>query len=136
MYLTNENDHEYRFGTHGPKYLTTGPNVDMGVVVITPGEKHPCHKHVKQEESGMFHKVVISDDLRTSIKTMLQSETVGNLDFIERLIVKINDPFTFYAPEMLMLAPSGIVSFRITRTFDNGRLTHFIQRQQRSIHRI
>ena len=51
MYLTNENDHEYRFTTHGPKYLTSGPNVDMGVVVITPGEKHPCHKHVKQEES-------------------------------------------------------------------------------------
>ena len=51
MYLTSENDHEYRFGDHGPKYLTTGPNVDMGVVVITPGESHPCHKHVTQEES-------------------------------------------------------------------------------------
>lgn len=51
MYLTNEENHEYRFKTHGPKYLTTGPKVDMGVVVITPGEKHPCHKHVTQEES-------------------------------------------------------------------------------------
>ncbi len=51
MYLTNENEHEYRFGTHGPKYLTTGPKVDMGVVVITAGESHPCHKHVHQEES-------------------------------------------------------------------------------------
>lgn len=52
MRLINENDYEYRFGSHGPKYLTSkGPNVDLGVVVITPGESHPCHKHVKQEES-------------------------------------------------------------------------------------
>ena len=51
MKLTNENDHEYRFGTHGPKYLTNGPMVDMGVVVIGPKEEHPCHKHTKQEES-------------------------------------------------------------------------------------
>lgn len=51
MYITNESDHEYRFGTHGPKYLTNGPKIDMGVVVITPGEEHPCHKHVFQEES-------------------------------------------------------------------------------------
>ena len=52
MYKTDENSHEYRFGTHGPKYLTKGDsNVDMGVVVITPNEEHPCHKHVIQEES-------------------------------------------------------------------------------------
>ncbi|MEH6824027.1 MAG: cupin domain-containing protein [Motiliproteus sp.] len=51
MYLTNEREHEYRFGTYGPKYLTNGPKVDLGVVVITPGEAHPCHKHVQQEES-------------------------------------------------------------------------------------
>jgi quercetin dioxygenase-like cupin family protein len=52
MHLTNENDHEYRFGSHGPKYLTDGSsNVDMGVVVITAGESHPCHKHTQQEES-------------------------------------------------------------------------------------
>lgn len=51
MYLTNEKDHEYRFGDYGPKYLTNGPRVDLGVVVITPGETHPCHKHKTQEES-------------------------------------------------------------------------------------
>lgn len=51
MYLTKEDDHEYRFGTYGPKYLTKGPAVDLGVVVITPGETHPCHKHTTQEES-------------------------------------------------------------------------------------
>lgn len=51
MKLTNENEHEYRFGTHGPKYLGKGPHVDMGVVVIGVGEQHPCHKHERQEES-------------------------------------------------------------------------------------
>lgn len=51
MYLTNESEHDYRFGEYGPKYLTTGPKVDFGVVVIIPGETHPCHKHVIQEES-------------------------------------------------------------------------------------
>lgn len=51
MYLTNENKHEYRFGDHGPKYLTRGENVDLGIVVITPNEEHPCHKHERQEES-------------------------------------------------------------------------------------
>ena len=55
MYKTNEKDHEYRFhNTHGPKYLTNeieDTHIDMGVVVITPNESHPCHKHTKQEES-------------------------------------------------------------------------------------
>lgn len=51
MYLTKEGDHPYRFGDHGPKYLTKGENVDLGVVIITPGESHPCHKHERQEES-------------------------------------------------------------------------------------
>jgi len=51
MYLTKESEHKYRFGDHGPKYLTKGERVDLGVVVITSGEKHPCHKHTQQEES-------------------------------------------------------------------------------------
>ncbi len=52
MHLTNENKDEYRFKTHEPKYLTDGTtNVDMGIVVITPNEEHPCHKHEYQEES-------------------------------------------------------------------------------------
>ncbi|QDO85483.1 cupin domain-containing protein [Shewanella psychropiezotolerans] len=51
MYLTNESEHDYRFGEYGPKYLTNGPRVHFGIVVITPGEAHPCHKHKTQEES-------------------------------------------------------------------------------------
>ena len=51
MKLTSEKVHEYRFGDHGPKYLTKGERVDLGIVVITPGESHPCHRHEHQEES-------------------------------------------------------------------------------------
>jgi quercetin dioxygenase-like cupin family protein len=51
MYLTNESKHEYRFKDHGPKYLTNGDNIDLGIVVITPNEEHPCHMHEHQEES-------------------------------------------------------------------------------------
>ncbi|NOQ31735.1 MAG: cupin domain-containing protein [Helicobacteraceae bacterium] len=71
MYLTNENEHEYRFGDKGPKYLTKGPNIDMGLVVITPGENHPCHKHVKQEESFLVIEgecAVYVDGIRVLIK--------------------------------------------------------------------
>jgi quercetin dioxygenase-like cupin family protein len=51
MKLTSEKEHDYRFGDHGPKYLTEGKRVDLGIVVITPGESHPCHRHEHQEES-------------------------------------------------------------------------------------
>ncbi|MCK5111469.1 MAG: cupin domain-containing protein [Arcobacteraceae bacterium] len=72
MRLINENDYEYRFGTHGPKYLTdSGPKIDMGVVVIGVGEAHPCHKHVKQEESFFVLEgecAVYVDGVRVLIK--------------------------------------------------------------------
>lgn len=51
MYLTNESEHEYRFGDNGPKYLTNGPFIDMGVVIIQAGQDFDTHKHTKQEES-------------------------------------------------------------------------------------
>lgn len=71
MKLTNENEHEYRYETHGPKYLTQGPMVDMGVVVIGIGEEHPCHKHERQEESFLVLEgqcAVYLDGVRVVIK--------------------------------------------------------------------
>ena len=38
----------------------------------------------------------------------------GDLDFIEWFVVKINDPFTFHAPKVLMFFHSAIKSLRIT----------------------
>ncbi|MFZ3591612.1 cupin domain-containing protein [Bacillus sp. DJP31] len=50
MKKVNENDFEYRFGDNGPKYLTKGPNVDVGVVVLLPGQDFPNHYHTECEE--------------------------------------------------------------------------------------
>jgi len=51
MILTNENEHEYRFGDNGPKYLGRGPFTDFGVVIIQAGQDFDTHKHTKQEEA-------------------------------------------------------------------------------------
>jgi quercetin dioxygenase-like cupin family protein len=51
MKKVNENDFEYRFGDSGPKYLTKGPNVDIGVVVLKPGQDFPNHYHTTCEEA-------------------------------------------------------------------------------------
>jgi len=50
MKKVNESDFEYRFGDNGPKYLTKGPNVDVGVVVLKPGQDFPNHYHTECEE--------------------------------------------------------------------------------------
>ena len=55
MYLTKESEHEYRFGDHGPMYLTKSDNADLGIVVITPNEAHPCHfKALDKEKNIVF----------------------------------------------------------------------------------
>lgn len=50
MKKVNEREFEYRFGDNGPKYLTKGPNVDLGVVVLKPGQDFPNHYHTVCEE--------------------------------------------------------------------------------------
>jgi quercetin dioxygenase-like cupin family protein len=50
MKKVNENDFEYRFGDNGPKYLLQGPNVDIGIVVLKPGQDFPNHYHTTCEE--------------------------------------------------------------------------------------
>lgn len=50
MKKVNENDFEYRFKDHGPKYLTRGPNVDVGIVVLKSGQDFQNHYHTTCEE--------------------------------------------------------------------------------------
>ncbi len=51
MLKANENDFSYRFGDNGPKkkkkkkYLIQGPNIDLGLVVIQPGQEFQNHYH-------------------------------------------------------------------------------------------
>ncbi|MEH6943328.1 cupin domain-containing protein [Bacillus sp. JJ722] len=51
MKKVNESDFEYRFGDNGPKYLTKGPNVDIGVVLLKPGQDFANHYHTSCEEA-------------------------------------------------------------------------------------
>lgn len=51
MHKVNEKDSTYRFGDHGPKYLVKGPNIDLGVVVLKPGQDHQNHYHTIVEET-------------------------------------------------------------------------------------
>ena len=50
MLKANENDFSYRFGDNGPKYLIQGPNIDLGLVVIQPGQEFQYHYHTTCEE--------------------------------------------------------------------------------------
>ena len=50
MLKANENDFSYRFGDNGPKYLIQGPNIDLGLVVIQPGQEFQNHYHTTCEE--------------------------------------------------------------------------------------
>lgn len=49
--IINEKDIPYRNeGPSGPKYLMRGPFVDIGMVIIQPGEDFTCHLHDHVEE--------------------------------------------------------------------------------------
>ncbi|WP_028402173.1 cupin domain-containing protein [Ectobacillus panaciterrae] len=50
MLKVNEEEFEYRFGDNGPKYLVKGPNIDVGIVVIKPGQDFQNHYHTTCEE--------------------------------------------------------------------------------------
>ncbi|MFJ8235622.1 dimethylsulfonioproprionate lyase family protein [Ureibacillus sp. NPDC094379] len=50
MIIVNELDFDFRFGDHGPKYLLKGPNVDIGIVVLKPGQDFQNHYHTTCEE--------------------------------------------------------------------------------------
>lgn len=51
MYVVDEKDKEYRFGTSGPKYLMKGPRMNFALVQFHPGEDFPAHYHNIMEEN-------------------------------------------------------------------------------------
>ena len=77
MFRTDETQHSYRHGDHGPKYLQRGPRSDIGVVTLLPGQHFPAHKHGRIEENfltiegtvhmyvdGVEHVLAVGDFLR------------------------------------------------------------------------
>lgn len=51
MYILNENERDYRFGDHGPKYLMKGPRMNFAVVQFQAGQDFPAHYHNIMEEN-------------------------------------------------------------------------------------
>ena len=51
MYIVDEKDREYRFGTSGPKYLMKGPRSNFALVAFGPGEDFQAHYHNIMEEN-------------------------------------------------------------------------------------
>ena len=51
MFLLNENEREYRFGTSGPKYLMKGPRMNFALVQFMPGDDFDAHYHNVMEEN-------------------------------------------------------------------------------------
>jgi quercetin dioxygenase-like cupin family protein len=47
----NESTIPYRFGDWGPKYLSRGPRLEFGMVVLKAGQDFPSHYHERVEES-------------------------------------------------------------------------------------
>jgi quercetin dioxygenase-like cupin family protein len=47
----NEADIAYRFGDWGPKYLSRGPHIEFGMVMLKAGQDFPAHYHQRVEES-------------------------------------------------------------------------------------
>ena len=45
MYIVNEEDHEYRFGDSGPKYLMKGPRMNFALVQFQAGQDFNAHYH-------------------------------------------------------------------------------------------
>ena len=54
MEHTNEFEKEFRKGDSGPKYLFVGPKLDLGVMVLKPGEGMGGHYHNEVEETFYF----------------------------------------------------------------------------------
>ncbi len=54
MELVNEQDLDFRYGDHGPKYLFRGPHYEWGVIVLKPGQSLSAHKHETVEETFYF----------------------------------------------------------------------------------
>ncbi len=54
MKRVNESGKEYRNKDSGVKYLFTGPHMDLGIMLLKPGETMGGHYHEKIEEIFYF----------------------------------------------------------------------------------
>ena len=51
MFITSEDQKEYRFGDSGPKYLMKGPRMNFAIVQFHDGQDFKAHYHSIMEEN-------------------------------------------------------------------------------------
>ncbi len=51
MHRASEQDVSFKFGDHGPGYLSRGPLIDIGIVRLRPGDEYVNHYHARSENS-------------------------------------------------------------------------------------
>jgi mannose-6-phosphate isomerase-like protein (cupin superfamily) len=54
MERVKEKEKEFRFKTHGPKYMMRGPNLEWGIILLRPNDTLGKHMHEKVEEIFFF----------------------------------------------------------------------------------
>lgn len=71
MEMVNETQKEFRFKTHGPKYIFQGPRYEWGIIVLRPNDELGRHYHNEVEETFYFLNgkgEMVIDEKRYSIK--------------------------------------------------------------------
>lgn len=79
MFITDEKDHEYRFGDNGPKYLMKGPRMNFALVQFQPGQDFKAHLHNVMEEN--FY--IIEGEIDIVVDGVVHHLTPGQFIHIE-----------------------------------------------------
>lgn len=51
MKIINEAQLSFRNGDWGVKYMSRGPEIEWGVILLPPGQASGCHRHERVEET-------------------------------------------------------------------------------------
>ena len=87
MQKVSEAEQEYRDGDHGVKYLFRGPNIDWGLIRLSPGTSLGGHYHERVEEtfyfkSGAAKIVVNGEDHRATAGDAFRMEPGDRHDIV------------------------------------------------------
>lgn len=74
MYKVHESESEYRFGDNGPKYLMQGEQIDLGIVVLNPGQDFHNHFHEHYEENFFVLEGKVDFYLDGKLYTLTQGD--------------------------------------------------------------
>jgi mannose-6-phosphate isomerase-like protein (cupin superfamily) len=96
VYRSNERDAGYSRGEYGPAYLARGPRIDIGVILLRPGDEYRNHYHQHSENSFVT----------------IEGEAVLWSDGRERFVLRPGDLHRCDPGEMHYLVNEGTVAWR------------------------